>query len=508
MTVPPTTLLVAAGVHTLSGGPPARCLLVAGDRLVWVGADPADAPAHDRIADLGGAWITPAFVDAHVHATMTGLSEVGVDLNGAASVADVLERVRRRAGELPAEVVVLGSGWDDTDWPEQRPPTATEVGAAVPGRTVLLSRVDVHSCVVDPGTLARLPLDELDGVARDADGEPTGWLREMAYGAAMRLVREQLTAAQLTAARDAVCRRAAALGIGCLHELGVPGLSGLDDSRAWRDGNWPVEVLTWWAELDLDLVLAEGLRPGGDLFIDGSIGSYTAATSVAYPDGGHGELFHSDKTVAGWFAACTAAGVSAGVHAIGDRAIEQAIGALEHAAAVHGADAVRRCRHRIEHLELADRDHVRRLAALGVVASMQPAFDAAWGGADRLYAKRFGADVALHSNPLRWLADAGVPMAFGSDSTVTPLDPWGTVVAATHHRGGLSLSFDEALVAHTLGGRHAAGQDDVGPLRAGMRADLAVWDADPVTVDDPTRLQCLATVVAGRSAHGDLPLGL
>jgi predicted amidohydrolase YtcJ len=506
---PGRTLLVADGVLPLDGGPvgnpPPRALLLDGDRIAWVG-DPADAPATGvpRV-DLDGCWITPAFVDAHVHGTATGLAATGLDLDGVGSLAAALAAVRRHAADRPGRVV-RGLRWDDSTWPERRPPTARELEAAAPGRPVLLLRVDGHSCVVDPGTLARLPLDRLAGVDRDAAGEPTGWLLEEASQAARRLVDGALSAADLAAARRAAAQAAAGLGIATLHEMGHPGLSSLDDALAWAAGGLPVEVLVWWAELDADAGPRHGLRPGGDLFLDGSVGSGTAAVAQGYPGGGTGELFHDDDAVTAFFVGCTGAGRGAGVHAIGDRAIDQAVRALERAAEEHGAEAVRRCRHRIEHLELPRPDHLGRLARLGVVASVQPAFDDRWGGEGRLYALAFGDATARAMNPLAPLAAAGVALAFGSDSTVTPLDPWGGVVAAQEHRGGLGIDRVEALRAHTLGGRWAAAQDDVGPLRPGLRADLAVWDGDPLA-GDPRRLRCAATVVAGRVAHDAGALG-
>ena len=499
------TLLVAAGIHRLDGDEPARALVTDGPRITWVGADPRDAPPVDATVDLGGAWVTPCFVDAHIHATNTGLAVDGVDGSGVGSAAELLDRLRRHVEDHPDRAVLLGSAWDDFGWPEGGPPSAAQIAAVAPGRTVLLARVDGHSCLVDPATLARLPLDRLFGVDRDAHGEPTGWLREEASEAAQTLVRGQLTPQRLAAARHAVCAAAAALGIGSFHEMGHPGLSGLDDARAWRDGDWPLDVQVWWAQLDLAVAQDEGLRPGGDLFLDGSIGSCTAAMYTPYGAAGSaGELFYDDDEVAAWFSACTRAGVSAGVHAIGERAIEQAVAALERVAAGQGSGAVRRCHHRVEHLELPNRAQVSRLAVLGVVASVQPAFDAAWGGAGQLYEQRFGRGIALCSNPFVWFQRAGVPMAFGSDSTVTPMDPWGAVAAAEQHRGGLGVGRLQALTAHTLGGRFVAGQDDVGPLAVGRRADLAVWDADPLAVADVRTLRCLATVVRGRSVAGDI----
>ena len=499
------TLLVARGVHAVDpqAADGLRCVLVDGEQIAWVGADPAEAPAHERAVDLGEAWITPAFVDAHVHATATGLAQTGLDLAGTASAAELLDRLRRFcAGAGP---VVLGTGWDDFRWPEGRPPSAAEITQAAGGRVVMLMRVDAHSCLVGESVLAQLPLDSLEGVERGADGTPTGWLREQSSEAAQLHVRALLTPQQLDDARHAACEAALRLGIGSFHEMGHPGLSGLEDARAWAAGSWPVDVDTWWAELDLAAAVDNGLRPGGDLFLDGSIGSCTAATSEPYgADAVRGALFHSDDAVAEWFTACTAAGLGGGVHAIGDRAIEQALQAIEAAAAAHGLDAVRACRHRMEHVELPTRDQVARMGRLGVVASMQPAFDAVWGGDDGLYAERFGVDAARVSNPLSWFAEAGVTLAFGSDSTVTPLDPLGALVAATQHRGGCSVDMGHALAAHTVGGHYVGRRDAVGRCRVGWRADLAVWSGDPAVTDGAGGVRCLATLVRGRHAHGDI----
>lgn len=499
-----TTLLVAAGVHAVD--PTAvdglRCVLIDGERIAWVGRDPAEAPPADRAVDLGGAWITPAFVDAHVHATATGLAQTGLDLTGVASSAELLERLRRFAAA--AGPVVLGNGWDDFRWPDGLP-SATQITEAASGRVVLLTRVDAHSCLVDQSVLDRLPLSDLAGVERDALGRPTGWLREESSEAALTLVRSSIPASDLTAARLAACDAAARLGIGSFHEMGHPGLSGLEDSRAWAAGDWPLDVDTWWAELDLDAAVDNGLRPGGDLFLDGSIGSCTAATTASYgPGGGNGELFHPDDAVAAWFTACTAAGLGGGVHAIGDRAIEQALTSLEAAAAAHGVEAVRRCRHRIEHVELPTREQVARMARLGIVASVQPAFDAVWGGDDALYAQRFGVEAARHSNPLGWFCEAGVVMAFGSDSTVTPLDPLGGVRAAVEHRGGVGVSPAAALEASTAGGHFVGRRDGVGRCAPGQRADLAVWSDDPLSTDASRTVRCLATLVRAAVVHGSL----
>lgn len=478
-----------------------RLVLTTGDRIRWSGADPERAPPHDRVEDLGDTWLLPGFVDAHVHGTATGLGRRGVDLSGVRSLAQLLSAVRAAAARRPG-ALIIGTGWDDSSWPERRPPTAGELGEAAPGCSVLLTRVDGHSCVVDRTTLGRLELDAVDAhVHRDDAGQATGWLLEDASALAYRSAIAGLSDRDLAAARSTTCAAALAVGITAFHEMGVPALGSRADALAWATGRWPLIVDGYWGELEIDPTGT--LRPGGDLFLDGSIGSCTASTTVPYrcDAGGRtvGELFHDDADVAAFFAEATRRGVGAGVHAIGDRAIGQAVRAIEAAARTHGVAAVRAARHRVEHLELATDDHIARLARLGVVASLQPAFDAAWNGPGGLYEHRFGRAAADATNRVAAFAAAGMTIAFSSDSPVTPLDPWGTIMAAESHHGGHGVDRATALRAHTVGG-HAAVRAEVvaGALVPGARADLVAWPHDPMTVTDASSMTPVAVVAGGR----------
>ncbi|HSK90797.1 MAG TPA: amidohydrolase family protein [Euzebyales bacterium] len=489
------TMLIVDGIH-LPEPSDKRVVVWQGQRLLWIGRDATDAPPVDEVIEMPGAWATPGFVDAHVHATSTGLALDGLDLTGTRDAAEVIDRLRGFAARRDDDPIV-GTGWEEQAWPDPVPPSSAQIAAAAPGRRVVLNRIDGHSCLVDPVTLAAVAGATPDGIDRDAGHRPTGWVRERAAEVARRTIWERLPTRRLQRARHAAAEHAAALGITSLHEMGHPGLSSLDDARAWAQRRWPVEVLVWWADIDPAVALRHGLRPGGDLFLDGAIGSRTAAVSGGYRDGpALGELFHDDAQVADFFVRCTREGVGGGVHAIGDDAIEQALRALEAAAAELGADRVRDCRHRLEHVELARPDHAGRMARLGVVASVQPAFDDLWGGETGLYARRFGREVALASNPLDAFVAAGCALAFSSDAPVTPMAPWAGVVAATAHRGGHGVDFATAVRAATLGGHRAAHQDDVGPLRAGHRADLAVWDGDPYATQ-AARI-CLRTISRGQ----------
>jgi hypothetical protein len=192
---------------------------------------------------------------------------------------------------------------------------------------------------------------------------------------------------------------------------------------------------------------------------------------------------------------CTRAGLQAGFHAIGDAAVDQVLDAVEQAGTQLG-----RSTHRIEHAEYV-RDP-SRLAASGLTASVQPGFDAAWGGPAGMYEARLGTPRAAELNRFAALAAAGVPLAFGSDAPVTPLGPWAAVCAAVHpHRPDTALDAEAAFAAHTRGGWCAAGRDG-GELIPGAAATFAVWDAPgtdalPDLTPGSPLPTCLGTVRAG-----------
>ncbi|CAA9270188.1 MAG: Exoenzymes regulatory protein AepA in lipid-linked oligosaccharide synthesis cluster, partial [uncultured Corynebacteriales bacterium] len=425
-----TTLYRDGRVHA-PGDPTA--LLVDGDTIAWVG-DAADAGPAEHTVSLGGRLLTPAFVDAHVHATSTGQALVGLDLTGTRSVREVLDRVERAtrvAGGRP----LLGHGWDESGWPERRPPTLTELDRASYGSVVYLSRIDVHSAVVSSAMLAAVPR------ARDLPGwSDTGHLTRDAHHAVRRAARDTMTPGQRRDYQRATLRRAASLGIGAVHELAGPDLSGPDDllDAVALAATEPLPaVLPYWGELGgVGTALELGaLGAAGDLFADGSIGSHTACFREAYADapGEHGHAYLTAEQVREHVVACTRAGLQAGFHAIGDAAVDAVADGMALAAADLGEDAFRAAGHRVEHLELVSERALATLGRLGVVGSVQPAFDELWGGTGGLYADRLGAARSLAANPLAALAAAGVALALGSDSPVTPLAPWETVRAAVHH---------------------------------------------------------------------------
>ncbi|WP_336921240.1 amidohydrolase [Aquipuribacter sp. SD81] len=544
-----TRTLYRHGAVYSPADPYAQALLVEDGTVAWVGGDEAadalarDLRGDDRVVDLAGALVTPAFVDGHVHTFDTGLLVTGVDLTGVRSVTELLDAVAAWARAHPGRRV-LGHGWDETLLAEQRVPTPEELERAAPDALVYLSRVDVHSALVSRRLVAESGVEGLPGhdgtarVERDAHHHARAHARDVAEP-------------ERTAAHEAGLAAAAAAGIGTLHEMSGPFIGGPDDLRvlvgvAERVG---VRLRPYWGEAAEDagharallagLGLPEHVRPGGlagDLSADGSIGSRTAAFREPYADNppehaAHaGHAYLSAEVMATHVVACVEAGVQPGFHVIGDAALDTVLEALTRAREVLGGPRLAAARLRLEHVEAADDAQVAALADLGVVASMQPLFDALWGGDASLYARRLGAHRRL--NRVGALAGAGVPLAFGSDSPVTPLDPWGTVAAAAfHHDDAERVSARAAFAASTRGAHRAAFDDrhvhdSLGVLVPGAPADLAVWEAGELVVQAPDdriqawstdprsrvpalpdlgpgapRPRCLATVVAGRTVH-------
>jgi predicted amidohydrolase YtcJ len=514
------TLLLGARVVDPGGvADAAEAVEISADRISFVGTA---SQARDRmrgsdgdvlVLELDGTVVTPAFVDAHVHATATGLLVDGVDLTGCSSPGALLDAVAGRAAARPG-ALVWGHGWQDQHWSAPLPSRA-ELDRAAGGSPVYLSRVDVHSALVSSALLDRAP------GAVGASGWSDGPLSAEAHHHARRAALATVDSTGRSAAQTAFLAAAAARGVAVVHECAGPDISSVDDLAELLRQPGP-EVVAYWgeavatAEQARELLAATGARGlAGDLFVDGSIGSRTAALRAPYADadGGTGTRYLDADAVGAHVAACTVAGVQAGFHVIGDAAADALLAGFDIAAALTSTDAVRAAVHRVEHLEMVEPAQAVRLAELGVVASVQPAFDACWGGPTGMYADRLGADRAAGMNPFAALRDAGVVLALGSDAPVTPLDPWAGVHAAVHHRtAGSGLRWHEAVAAHTVGGYRAAGDRSAlaGRLAPGAPASYAVWDGPaveggPAVEDVRYPARCLRTVHRGVVLHDALP---
>ncbi|WP_213456799.1 amidohydrolase [Rhizomonospora bruguierae] len=518
---PNGSVLYRGGVICSPADPHATALLVTDGVISWLGPD-GEAPAAGRRVDLGGALVTPAFVDAHVHSTDTGLTLSGLDLSGVRSAAQLLDAVAAFAATLPGDAVLLGHGWDESTWMDQGLPDHAAVQRAAGGRIAYLSQASVHSALCSTALLAAAP-----EAAGEPGFDPAGWLRRQAHHAVRAVALGSVTAVQRRAVQRRTLSHAASLGIAAVHECGGPGTSEEADftdllALGGAENGCP-EVYGYWGEL-MGAARARELGAvgaGGDLYADGALGSRTAHLSSSYldGDGGCGHAYVTADQVRDHLLDCAEHGMQGGFHAIGDAAIATVLAGFGQAAQRLGTDRLRGARHRVEHVEIMDKRLIAGFVEYGIVASMQPAFDRLWGGEHQMYAQRLGVGRSLESNPMGAMHGVGVALAFGSDSPVTALDPWGTVRAAMwHHNPIHRMSAAAAFAAHTRGGWRAVHHDGEGALLPGLPATFAVWETPagvakglPVllaeAVDargpgDPTPLpRCLRTVLRGATIH-------
>lgn len=524
-------LVTAARIHTMDVRQPRAEAFVhdADGRILAVGERATLAARYPRATrlDLGGATVIPGLIDAHGHVANLGFLQLRVDLVGTRSRADVVERLRAFARDLPPGAWLLGRGWDQNDWPEKEFPTAADLDAAFPDRPVWLRRVDGHAAWANTAALRAVKRD-LAGtgqpaggqVLRDAAGRPTG----VFIDAAMGLVESAVPPTDhATAERALVLGMQAAVrhGLTGVHDAGVSREALARYRRLADAGRMPLRVHAM-ADGDnaafADLC-RDGLyrHPSGrlqmraiKLYADGALGSRGAALVEPYSDApdSRGLLLVEPPALRSLVDRAQGCGVQLAIHAIGDRGNREVLDAYQRALAKAPAGAD--LRWRIEHAQVLAPADLPRLAQLGVVASMQPTHatsDMPWAEA------RVGADRIVGAYAWRQLRDSGARLALGSDFPVESVDPRLGLYAATTRTddagrplGGWhpeeKLTAYEALRGFTVDAAWAGFMErEVGSLERGKRADFVVLREDPLAIE-PARLRDVgieATYVDGRA---------
>ncbi len=453
------------------------CLLVDERRIAALGED-ASGTGAERI-DLGGATVLPAFADCHVHLTDTGYFLGPRDLGavrGYDEFAAAVARIPRDAG------FVFAGQYDDSAWDDRSEADARPLERFHGSALALLTRIDGHSCLANAATLAWLDLPAgTAGIERDAGGAPTGRLfHEANWRAQAAFLAHVPEATRRAAERHAVDL---ALSRGALHLhaqlVGFARERYADEVAALRA--LPAKIYPKICEPDAELARGLGLPyVGGDVFLDGSIGSRTAALCERYADAGtSGALRFSDDELLAYYAQAEALGIAAGVHAIGDAAIEQSLHVWERV--LGGKPSVRGCRHFIEHFEIATQEHIDACARMGIYLSMQPQFDALWAGRGGMYETRLGERRKRSMNAFARIEAAGATLCGGDDSPVCELNPLaGMQACVEHHEPGERLSRERALAMYTVNAaRFGYAEAQTGNLTPGLAADLVVLDRDP-----------------------------
>ena len=484
--------------------PEARALAIAGDRIAGGVGVHETALASPETVDLGGRCVLPGFTDSHVHFPTWAVAQHEVKLDGCSSLAEALERIR--AAAAPGEWL-RGYGWRSGDWADGRDPTKADLDAITGARPAALIAKDYHSLWLNTPALARAGGDlEVAGgvVERDANGEPTGVLREQA---AWRFKERYLTipAGEYVDAMRSGVKLAGARGVTCVNDkdgwLGAAELW----QRLEQEGHLTLRV---WQSVPHDLLpalRALALRSGFGspllrigylkVFMDGTLGSRTAwmldGSGVQITSGAELAEIIREGAEAGW---------PVGVHAIGDRANREALDAFEQTRETWQSAGLRQ---RIEHAQCLAPEDIPRFAQLGVAISAQ--FSHA--PSDRHLAERYWSDRLEGTYAFRSLLDSGALVANGSDAPIEELDPWAGVVAGVERdwRPEQALTLEAALHATCVAPTWLSHDERTrGTLVPGRAADLVVLDRDPFR-SDLREVRVVATMVAGRWVHNPPP---
>ena len=497
-------ILENGAVRTLDPSLPlARALAIAGDTIAGGVGVHETALATPETVDLGGRCVLPGFTDSHVHFPTWAVAQHDVKLDGCTSLGETLARIR---DAKPRGPWLRGYGWRSGDWADGRDPTKDDLDAVTDRPAGLIAK-DYHTLWLNSRALALAggDLDVAGGVVeRDANGEPTGVLREES---AWRFKERFMTIPDdeyLVAMREGV-KLAHARGVTCVHDkdgwLGAVGLWQQLDAqlRVWQ--SVPHETLPALDALKLHSGLGSLLRVGYlKAFMDGTLGSQTARMLD-----GSGVVITSGEELAEIVRKGAELGWPVGVHAIGDRANREALGAFEQTRDVWAPKGLRQ---RIEHAQCVAPEDVKRFAEIGVAASVQ--FTHA--PSDEHLAKRFWADKLDQTYSFRTLLDSGALLANGSDAPVEELAPWAGVIAAVldHFRDDQKLTLEQALHATCVAPSWLSHDERArGTLLPGRAADLVVLDRDPFACEpeELREVQVVATMVAGRWVFNPPPWG-
>ena len=516
-------ILRNARVYTLDSTTPlASAVVIDHGEVLAVGGDELRSKyAGAKEQDLGGRVILPGLTDAHLHLQFYAQALQKVDCQ-TDTLDECLRRVANRAHSLPAGSWILGHGWNQNVWGNW--PTVADLDRIVPDHPVYLTAKSLHAAWANSAALKLANInagtpDPKDGtIQRDEHGEPTGILLENAVA----LVADRVPDPGLSALADAI-EKAQPI----LWKMGLTGVHDFDRRDSFMalqqlhaQGRLKLRVTKNIPVNSLEHAFELGLRTGfGDdwlrigsvkVFMDGALGPRTAAMFQAY-DGepeNKGSLLVDGEQLFELGRRAADVGLGMTVHAIGDRANHEVLNAYEQLRAYETSKGLPHLRHRIEHVQVLHPDDVPRLAALGVIASMQPVH----ATSDMLMADRYWGQRTAYAYALKSQLDLGAHVAFGSDAPVKSPNPFhGVHAAVTRRRADGSpgphgwhpeqrLSMQQAIEGFTTGAAYAAyAEHRQGRLAPGMLADLIVLEQDPFACDpdEVKDMRSSATMIAG-----------
>jgi len=500
-----------------TGRPPVKdsIVIIKGDYIVAAGnKKDIEVPTGSEVYDISGMTVLPGLIDSHCHFYSMGIGMLRtINLRDTTSLAEAVSRVKEKVRSLPKGEWVLGRGWDESKWPENRYMTKEDLDNFSPDNPIMLTRICGHMISINSKVLkiARITKETLNPeggqIDKGVDDEPTGVLRDCKH-----LIEQHIPpVTEKTAVEGLKMASEYALSLGCtsIHDAGLDA----DAVRAYQSaldtGALKVRAYLMLREGTQELSYKLGLRSGfgsdmikigcSKLLMDGSLGARTAALFEPYTDepSTKGLLLMPLEKLSEKAKAAHLNGSQIAIHAIGDLAIENVINTYQD---ILKARPRKDHRHRIEHCEILTAGQIERIRELGIIPAMQPNFVGEWAGPGSMYEQRLGPERNRLNNPYRTLLDEGIMVCFGSDGM--PFNPtYGLWSAVNHGIKESRVSLIEAVKCYTLNGAYASFEEDLkGSIEPGKLADIAVIDCD-LTKTPPDEIrdaQVYMTLVNGK----------
>jgi predicted amidohydrolase YtcJ len=492
----------------------AKSLAISGGKIAEI--DPSlpgkvENTAAREVTDLEGRTVIPGMADCHVHFTHVGLGLIFPDFRGAGSVSDILDGLSAALKSHPKNEILFGWNFDENLFREKRIPTIEELDKISRQTPIWVNRIGMNASVFNTKAWDTVNLSPASSIIPTGpQGKLLGSISGDANWVALARVLNSLSDEVRLRAFRAAAVHCASKGVTSVHAMEGCFSPNMPDRPEFACLEIPcltrnkdlinVDLAIWYQhivdyEKDIALVKKYGLsRIGGDAFADGVLGAamtqgvLRAALFEPFQDdpSTKGDLLFTDDEIEKFVWLSWKAGLQFSAHAVGDRAISQILRAYERALGKKPGNA----RFRIEHGILPRPEDMKRAAALGVIFSMQPAFDYYSGGPDGRYAKRVGPERGRLTNPFREIIDAGGMIVGGSDSPVNPIDPlFGMHCMVNHHFPNQRTSRLDALKAFTCDAAYSVFEDDrKGKIEVGKQADLVILSENPLTID-PARLK-------------------
>jgi predicted amidohydrolase YtcJ len=510
-------VLTGGTLYDGTGAPPIKdsIVILQDEYIIGVGKkSEIEIPAGAEVYDITGKTVLPGLIDSHCHFLWMGIDmNTKILLNDSTSLEEALQKIRQKVKEVKLGDWIIGVGWDESKWPENRFIYKEDLDRIAPNNPVMLSRVCGHLVSINTkamevaNIIKETQATEGGQVDKDSNGENTGILRDCRYLIEPFIPSNNVET--MVAALETASLESLRLGCTSVHDAGLTNSEISAYQLAEKQGKLKIRVSIMLKDEAIEAALKLGVQTGfgSDLvqigpfkyIMDGSLGARTAALFEPYEDelSTIGLLLMEPEELTRQIVRAHRANIQTATHAIGDLAIEKTLDSIQEALRLNPR---KDHRHRIEHCEITSSQQIERIKQLGIVPAMQPNFIGEWSGPDSMYRQRLGKKRERLNNQYRAMLDEDIPIAFGSDGM--PFNPiYGIWSAVNHPIKGNRVSLEEAIMCYTLNSAFSGFHEDkTGSIEPGKLGDIAVFNGDlsETPPRDIKNIECYMTLVNGK----------